>query len=96
MAYFQLRLLILVLIFMCFTAQSSEARKLLKLEKKEVAASALEESSVLNALPVGSVQPATPSNKGHVTVLFNEKHFTLVPTHFDRNLQSVPSPGMGN
>lgn len=95
MAYFQTRLLILVLIFICFSVQSSEARKLLKSENKEVGSS-LEESLALSALPKGSVPPSTPSNKGHATVLVNEKHFTAVPAQVERNSQSVPSPGIGH
>ncbi|KAI5662361.1 hypothetical protein M9H77_21684 [Catharanthus roseus] len=90
MAFLRKRFLILVLILICLT-QSFEARKLkLGFQKTEV--SSLKGISVLVDLPKGSVSFSTPSNKGHA----NEIHFSHLPAHVDRSLESVPSPGIGH
>ena len=97
MAKLHARLQVLVIICICCLVQRTESRKLLNSEKKEVG-SALEESLALRALPLpeGCVPPSTPSNKGHSANPFNEKHFAAAPAHIERNLQSVPSPGIGH
>lgn len=48
---------------------------------------------LLNSLPKGAVPPSSPSNKGHAK-LVTLKHY--VGAYFDHNMESVPSPGIGN
>ncbi|CAI9784265.1 unnamed protein product [Fraxinus pennsylvanica] len=81
--------LILIVVLICFT-QSLEARKFL-----EDKISTLEESSVMSALPKGTIPPSSPSERGNV-VANGGKLFGVQPGHVDRSLVSIPSPGIGN
>ncbi|PON95838.1 B-cell lymphoma 6 protein [Trema orientale] len=80
---------------------SSEGRKFLVTNKELFFKNEVERvlyskaSLFLSALPKGTVPSSSPSKKGHAEV-DNEK---LVERHLmtmDRNLQSVPSPGVGH
>lgn len=44
---------------------------------------------LLNSLPKGAVPPSSPSKKGHAK-LVTLKHYV------DHDMESVPSPGIGN
>lgn len=82
MAYTRTNFLVLILIFICFATQFSEARKLLVDERKELAYS-LRDSLLLSALPKGFVPSSSPRNQAGATMIGNEQ-------------QSVPSPGIGH
>ncbi|KAL2496490.1 Uncharacterized protein Fot_40247 [Forsythia ovata] len=84
-------LLALILVLICFV-QSSEERKLPK-----VKTSTLEGSLIMSALPKGTIiPPSSPSDRGNAVITGGEL-FGIQPTgHVDRNLQSVPSPGVGH
>ncbi|EOY13417.1 Uncharacterized protein TCM_031988 [Theobroma cacao] len=86
-------LLIFLLSFICQEPPSSEARKLLNIQEKEVL-------SVKNNF-VSSIEHREPtpavslSSQGHEMVE-KERLFTLHLANIDRILQSVPSPGAGH
>lgn len=86
----------LVLVFFSYVG-SSEGRKFLVkreiMNKERVLSS--EGSLYLSALPKGGVPSSTPSKKGHAEVV-NEKLIARHLITMDRNLQSVPSPGVGH
>lgn len=82
---------ILVLLLVCFNP-SLEARKLGRMEKTNVF---LKHSPVKTAIPKRTSSTFSQTAKGHATVI-NERPFSRYPAKNDRNLQSVPSPGVGH
>nr|XP_009602867.1 precursor of CEP14-like [Nicotiana tomentosiformis] len=97
MARFEMMLFIaLVILFVC-TAPCFEARKLLnsKDKKNTDSARSREANLLLNALPKGKISPSSPSKRGHAAFV-NYKKKQYAGGHVDRNLESVPSPGIGH
>ncbi|GFZ05086.1 hypothetical protein Acr_17g0006580 [Actinidia rufa] len=86
----QVNMLSLVFVFMLLCgAPSSEARKLLGMEKK-IMPSYLMDTLVLSALPKSSSVPSSASGKGYA-VIINRRLFTRPIVH-----TSAPSPGIGH
>lgn len=87
-------LLALMVLLACH-AILMESRKVMKMEGKKMAS--LEARLIMNALPKGNIPPSSPSDKGHDNG-DNAGHGVSPssPNHVDRNLQSTPSPAIGN
>ncbi|KAK4728029.1 hypothetical protein R3W88_032946 [Solanum pinnatisectum] len=85
-------IIISLLLLVISYAPGFEARtKLLKnMEDKKIVPSHIDASILMNSLQKGNVPPSSPSDKGHAE-LVNVKHFNV-----DHNIESVPSPGIGN
>nr|GLL22731.1 putative pentatricopeptide repeat-containing protein At1g53330 [Ipomoea trifida] len=68
-----------------------ESRKVMKMEASLM--------MMMNALPKGDVPPSSPSDKGHDngdSAVSGHGGLPSVQSHVDRNLESVPSPTIGN
>lgn len=91
MSHCNIIIISLILLIIISYAPTFEARtKLLKnMEEKNIVPSH-DVSVLMNSLQKGDVPPSSPSDKGHAK-LVNFKHFNV-----DHNMESVPSPGIGN
>ncbi|XP_009767917.1 precursor of CEP14-like [Nicotiana sylvestris] len=88
----------LVIILVVCTAPCFEARKLLTNtdKKKTDSAPSREAHLLLNALPKGKISHSSPSKRGHPAFVNVNKKKHYAGGHVDRNLESVPSPGIGH
>ncbi|QCD84499.1 precursor of CEP14 [Vigna unguiculata] len=89
--------LLLSMILLASLCSCLEARKLaLQNNHNKVSPSSRRDNLFLNALPKGTVQPSSPSKKGHDTEV-EEKLISRHLITIDRVLlKSVPSPGAGH
>lgn len=86
-------LLIFLFSFICHEPASTEARKLLSIQKKEVLS--FDNNFVLSVDHRKPTAAVPFSNKGHEMV-DEERFYTLHLAKIDRILESVPSPGAGH
>ncbi|WOH03031.1 hypothetical protein DCAR_0522422 [Daucus carota subsp. sativus] len=83
---------IVVLLLLCFNP-CFEARVLGRIEKTEV--STLKHPLVTTSIPKRTNSISSANDKGHITVI-DERPYFRSSAQNDRNLQSVPSPGVGH
>ncbi|KAH6825551.1 hypothetical protein C2S53_016357 [Perilla frutescens var. hirtella] len=83
-------------IMFCSLVSSANGRKLLMNgEHKHTNIPSGKDSLYLTALPKGKVPASTPTKRGHAATIDQKliaRHLALA----DRNLRSVPSPGVGH
>ncbi|KAL5707395.1 hypothetical protein ACHQM5_018299 [Ranunculus cassubicifolius] len=106
MARLCLTFITLCLLLTLSSLPSSDARKLLNMEKLKhqqftVSSSPSPSSPSANdalftaSLAKGKVPPSAPSKRGN-SMIVNERLFTVHLATLDRILRSVPSPGVGH
>nr|GMC72613.1 putative pentatricopeptide repeat-containing protein At1g53330 [Ipomoea batatas] len=82
--------LLVLMVLLASHAIPMESRKVMKMEASLM---------TMNALPKGDIPPSSPSDKGHDngdSAVSGHGGLPSVQSHVDRNLESVPSPTIGN
>nr|GMC70266.1 putative pentatricopeptide repeat-containing protein At1g53330 [Ipomoea batatas] len=82
--------LLVLMVLLASHAIPMESRKVMKMEASLM---------TMNALPKGDIPPSSPSDKGHDngdSTVSGHGGLPSVQSHVDRNLESVPSPTIGN
>uniref|UniRef100_A0A2N9HNI2 Precursor of CEP14 n=1 Tax=Fagus sylvatica TaxID=28930 RepID=A0A2N9HNI2_FAGSY len=88
-------LLISLIVFGAFSSCLEGRRLLDHVKEGKKGVPSLRDRLFLSALPKGTVPSSTPSKKGHAVEVDEKLSRHLISIN-DRNLQSVPSPGVGH